>query len=208
MYTLYYKPGACSLAVHALLREINMPFELEPSQLDGEANPKLLRVNPRGSVPVLQDGGFVLREGGAILSWLCDEHDSPLLPRGGEERANALQWLMFANATMHPAYGQAFFVLGQSLDASVKDALIKSISAKIQGLWNEVEDQLAQGDYICGSEITVADILLTVISSWTPRVGLAVEFGPRCKALFERISSRPAYQESVAAESDAQKKAA
>ncbi len=202
MYTLYYKAGACSLAVHVLLRELDLAFELEPSKdASGDISPKLARIHPRGSVPVLQDSGFVLKEGGAILSWLCDEYDSPLLPRAGESRATALQWLMFANATLHPAYGQVFMIDAQAIDQSSKNALLNVISAKIQRLWDEVETQLEQGDYICGEAMSVADILLSVIANWAPMMPIEISYGPRCKAMFKRVSARPAYQAALEAES-------
>jgi len=31
-----------------------------------------------------------------------------MLPKNGKERATALEWLCFANASLHPAYGKCF----------------------------------------------------------------------------------------------------
>src|SRR5262249_40965590 len=97
MYKLYYSPGACSMAVHVLLNEIGAPLQLESASTKEGKNrsPEFLKINPRGQVPVLDMDGHIMREGGAILSYLCDKHNSPLLPREGIARADALEWLMF-----------------------------------------------------------------------------------------------------------------
>ena len=47
--------------------------------------------------------------GAAIITYLLEKHKSPLLPASGKERATAFEWLMFCNATLHPAFGKAFF---------------------------------------------------------------------------------------------------
>lgn len=201
MHTLYYKPGSCSMAVHVLLNELGQEVTLEPFKTpDGEINPELATINPRHQVPVIQDGNFSLREGGAILTWLCDEYQSDLLPRSGKARGEALQWLMFANATLHPAYGRAFILNGQEIDESVKKELLADAVTRIQNLWDEVEARLEQNDYICGKQVSIADILLTVIANWSPNLPYTVSFGPRSKALFAKIIQRPAYQKALGAE--------
>jgi hypothetical protein len=40
----------------------------------------------------------------------------------------------------------------------------------------------------------LADILLTVIANWSPNLQQPVTFGPKTKALFQRVVARPAYQ--------------
>ena len=61
MYKLYYSPGVCSMAVHVALNEINAKFELEKvSTAAGQKSPELLKVNPRGAVPVLKINDFIL----------------------------------------------------------------------------------------------------------------------------------------------------
>lgn len=195
---LYSKNGSCSMAVHVLLNELGVDVTIEPYEENGQPNPELKKLNPRGNVPVIQDGDFHMREGGAILTWLCDEHQSELLPKNGQARAYALQWLMFANATLHPAYGRAFFIMKQA-DAD-RAALLDKVVADIQSCWDELESHLEDQDYVCGESITVADILITVIANWSPMIPKDITFGPNCKGLFRRVSERPAYQKALGEE--------
>src|ERR1700722_18808355 len=113
MYKLYYSPGACSMAIHVMLNECNQPVTLEKIEISkGQGQtPEFLKINPRGQVPVLVDGDKVLREGAAILMYLADKHQSPLLPKSGKEHTDAVEWLMFCNASLHPAYGRTFFLM-------------------------------------------------------------------------------------------------
>ncbi|MGH6951361.1 MAG: glutathione S-transferase family protein, partial [Vitreimonas sp.] len=55
MYTLYYSPGAASLAVHWMLIEIGEPHELKRLDLDAgdHRKPEYLKLNPNGLVPTL-----------------------------------------------------------------------------------------------------------------------------------------------------------
>ncbi|NBX03215.1 MAG: glutathione S-transferase [Alphaproteobacteria bacterium] len=160
MYQLYYAPGTCSMAIHIILNELNQPVELKKVDLSAPRPAEFLKVNPRGAVPALIDDGHVIREGGAIISYLLDKHNSPMLPKNGKERATALEWLMFANATMHPAYARGFFILKNVSDAAQKDALMKVAIESVEKLWVEVDERLAKQPYVCGNECTGLIIML------------------------------------------------
>lgn len=201
MYKLYYAPGACSLAIHALLNELGVPFEaIRKSTKDGSLKaPDFLKINPRGQVPVLvTPEGTVLREGAAIMVWLMDTHQSPLLPRDGAARAVALQWLMWANASMHPAYGRAFWLMRQELDETAKTTLQQATFAQIQSFWDEAEERLAQTPYLGGDTIGAADLLVTVFANWP--VGHDFKLGPNVQRLLKNVVARPAYQKALTAE--------
>ena len=202
MYTLYYSPGACSLAVHVALNECNAPFNLEKVDLSAGANrsAEFMKINPRGQIPVLVDDGRVIREGAAMMIHILEKHQSPLLPKSGAERDSALEWLMFCNATLHPAYSRVFFLMKNPADQAAKDVLVDAAIANINKLWEEVEHRLSTTTYLAGGVITIADILLTVIANWSARMPKTVVLGPKTKALLRTIIARPAYKKAMETE--------
>lgn len=199
MYKLYYSPGACSMGIHVALNECNQPVTLEKVDLANgkQRAPEFLVINPRGQIPVLVDGDMVIREGAAILLHVLEKHHSPLLPKEGAARAEALEWLMFANATLHPAYARVFFLKRGGV---TEGPLMDAAAANINKLWEEVDARLATRAYICGDSMTVADILLTVIANWSGNVPRPIALGENTKRLLKEISARPSYQKALATE--------
>ena len=215
MYTLYGMTGSCSMAVHTILNELNQPVKYIDVRVPaGEPRPaEFLKVNPRGNVPVVLDGENVIREGGAIISYLLDKHNSPMLPKSGPERAKALEWLMFANATMHPAYSRLFFIMANIQDPKGKEEALTAAFAAVNRLWAEVDTHLAHSTYMCGNDVTAADILLSVIANWgqadkSGPIAQNVKLGDNVKRMLKAVSARPAFQKSLAAESVEYKAAA
>jgi glutathione S-transferase len=207
-YQLYYAAGTCSLAVHVLLREVGASFELIKEDIKANPrNPEYLKLNPRGSVPILVVGGKVLREGAAILTYIVETHESPLLPSSGWERAKAQEWLAFANSTLHPVYGRLFGMKGKLGEKAPENEFYQIGVVAIQKYWAEVESVLATQEYIAGNAITVADILLSVIASWSPLISSEITFGAKTTAYLEKIRNRPTYQTSVEAEKQTKKAA-
>ena len=189
------------MAVHVILNELNQPVKLEKVGDPGVSAPKpegFLKVNPRGMVPTLVDDDIVLREGGAILVYLLDKHKSPLLPREGKERAAALEWLMFCNATLHPAFGRAFGALRVPED--VRERALAAAVEQINKLLEDVEDRLSKSPYLAGKELTAGDILLSVIANWTSYIPQPINIGPHTKKLIKSLIARPAYQKALATE--------
>lgn len=199
MYTLYYSPGACSLAVHMILCELGVPYELVNVSIQEGKNksPEFLKINPRGQVPVLKDGDQVIREGAAIIIHLLDKHRSPMLPKSGPERDTALEWLMFANATMHPAYGKAFFVKYNIADKAAQEQAYKAVFDGIDKLWAEVDARLAKTPYLCGKDLSAADILLSVFANWGTLFPRQAKLGENTQRMIAEVIKRPACQKAL-----------
>jgi glutathione S-transferase len=202
MYKLYYSPGACSLAIHVLLNEIDAKFEIEnvAAPAGQPKSPEYLKINPRGSVPTLKIDDFILREGVAIMLHLLDNHQNSLLPKSGLERAKVLEWLCFANSTLHPAYSRCFFqhrILG---DEAAKNVIYAPSIKAIQKYWDEIEEVISKQNYLAGSECSIADILVTVIANWSPAMKEPINFGSKTKEYFKRVIARPSYQKAMEAE--------
>src|SRR5882724_8466940 len=107
MLTLYFSPGSSSMAPHIALHEIGVDFERRPVLLAKREQhaPEYLAINPEGKVPTLVVDGRPLTEVAAILYYLAKRFpDASLLPRDDiEADAQALSWMSFAAATLHPA---------------------------------------------------------------------------------------------------------
>jgi glutathione S-transferase len=73
MMTLYFSPGACSLASHIGLEETGAPYEIKPILLakGQQRTEAYLKINPRGKVPALSVDGKILVENTAILTYLA-----------------------------------------------------------------------------------------------------------------------------------------
>lgn len=189
------------MAPHIILNELNVPFEAI-NQGDHLKDPDFLKLNPRGQIPLLivpnESGGEPVKEGAAIMAYLLDTHDKDgkLLPKSGLPRAKALEWLMWCNASLHPACGKVFGVGKLTLDEKAKADLGKAYLAQVQDLWNEAEARLGKTKYLAGDHVTVADILLAVIANW----GLPVTLGPNVKRVIREVSARPAYQKALKTE--------
>jgi glutathione S-transferase len=108
--TLYFAPGSSSMAPHIALHEIGVPFESRPISFARRANrsPAFLAINPEGKVPTLLVDGRPLTEVAAILFYLARRFpESALLPNGDvEAEAQAISWMSFVAATVHPARRQ------------------------------------------------------------------------------------------------------
>ena len=200
MYKLYYLPGTCAMAVNVILNELGTEYSMENVAVPAgqSRSPEFLKLNPRGQVPVLVEGDIVIREGAAIITYLLDKHKSSLLPESGAERAKALEWLAFANATLHPAYGRCFFIMRNVEDKAAKDQVFKVAYDAINKLWAEVDEVLANNTYIAGEHITAADILLCVIANWgITTFPERVKLGDNVKRMIKEVTSRPTYQKAI-----------
>ncbi len=194
---LYYYPAACSLAVHAVLNELGIKHEAEMIDIKTGENrkPEYLKLNPRGQVATLVTDDGPITENAAIIIYLDDMHGNKVLPKEGYARAIALQWLIFANSSLHGAYTKYMFLAKNSCpDEKVKEAAYNNIQLQ----WDEIERQLndADTDFLAGDTITAADIYTAVVAHWD-FIPKKPNFGEKTKALIEKVVSMPSYQKAL-----------
>jgi glutathione S-transferase len=198
-YKLYYSPGTCSLAVHAVLNAVGANFELVSVAGKANRSEDYLKLNPLGQVPVLLEDGKVLRESAAIIIHLLEKFRHPLLPASGEARVKTIQWLLFFNSTMHQAYG-AYFLISKNITASETTApVLNLISKRIQKLWRYVEAEI-NSEYLCGDAPTAADILMAVIANWCQAIKPMPVPGPKVKAICARVIKLPYFAKALKTE--------
>jgi len=193
MYELYYSPGTCSLATHVLLNELGQAAKL----IDKANITDFAKVNPALTVPVLVDHGHILQEGASIALYLMEKHKSGLLPQGPEKRTSAIQWMLFANASVHPAYSKMFFIYKNMQDSPLKEEALAKAGQGVSSLWDVVEARLEKTTYVSGDSVSMADIMLSVYANWNNFFPGKVKIGPRALRMIGEVSSRPSFKSAV-----------
>lgn len=172
---LYYAPDACSLASHIVLREIGDPFELRKVSVMTGANllPEYLAINPKGRVPALFTGGFILTENAAILAYLARKYPSANLigSPGSEAEARCLEMLAWLSSTVHVAFSQLVrpgrYVASEQAYPSVQE----SGRANYGRYLAEIDTHLGRNRFAAGKDFSVADPYLLVFFRWGLRHG-------------------------------------
>lgn len=196
---LYYSPGACSLSPHIVLREAGLPFE---AVLASTKTKKLadgtdfFTINPKGSVPVLElDNGERLTEGPAIVQYLADlVPEKQLAPANGSwPRYRLQEWLNYITSELHKGFSPLF---NPATPEDAKPLFREALNKRLT--W--VDSQLEGRDYLLGSQFSVADAYLFVVSNWGQYVGVDISGLPNLGAWRGRVAARPAVQEAMKAE--------
>ncbi len=196
---LYFSPGACSMSPHIVLLETGLPFTIERVDLvqkrtaDGA---DYTQINPKGYVPALEtDSGELLTEGPAIVQYLADlVPGKQLAPAPGSlARYRLMAQLNFIATELHKSYSPLF---RPDADDAVKAYALANLGRR----YAQVEQMLADGDYLGGSAFSVADAYLFTITNWAGMVRLDLSPWPRLQAYQQRIAARPAVQQAMRAE--------
>lgn len=191
---LYYSPGACSLAAHIILNEINVDFDLERVDLKTHTTEKgkdYYSINAKGYVPALEiNPGLILTENVAILPFLA-QHDpkQDLIPPSGLGRAKVLEWLGYLNSELHDAYS-VFFA------GALSDEQKQRGYAEIDKVLNYIENYLSGSDfdYLVNDNFGPADAYLFVITNWSKLIKHDLSGFECILALRAKVAARQSVQ--------------
>jgi len=198
---LYYSPGACSLASHIALREIERRFDLERVDVKTHrtaSGADYLAINPKGQVPALEldgPGSPVLTESAAVLQYVADlAPDHKLAPPAGTLARYHLQELLnFVASELHEQFGPL-------LDARTPGAIAQRQRGKIGERLVYLQDTLNDRAFLMGESFGVADAYLFVVLQWCRPHDIDVALYPNLADYEDRILQRPAVHAAMAAE--------
>jgi glutathione S-transferase len=203
MMTLYFSPGACSLASHIGLEETGAPYEIKPILLakGQQRTEDYLKINPRGKVPALSVDGKILVENTGILTYRARRFpDKKLMPADPAEEARCIGSMCWFSSVVHPSYQRCHrperFAEGEAALAAVKENGRKSFWANLQ----EIDSMIQGNDWIMGREFTVVDGYALVFYGWGARSGFPIKELSAYTAWQERMMQRPTVKKSVESE--------
>eukprot|EP00300_Choanocystis_sp_HF-7_P036765 c52679_g1_i1.p1 GENE.c52679_g1_i1~~c52679_g1_i1.p1 ORF type:complete len:239 (-),score=48.44 c52679_g1_i1:296-982(-) len=162
----------------------NTPFELVlvnpgSTKEGGTRHPSFLAINPHGTVPTIDDDGFVLSESHAILLYLAQKHNWTLVPTNPKELALLNQYLHWHHRSVREC--TIGFMRPVLLNVKVTPAELKTPQTLATKALDQLEIDLGRTPFILGQSPTIADL------SAYCEIG---QLGPKCFNVLD-FSSRP-----------------
>ena len=182
------------------LEELGLDYEVVPVDLQANAQmkPEFLKLNPNHKIPVLEDGGLVIWESGAILLHLGERHDPKglILPKEPKQRIEAIQYAFFQTGGIGPNLGR----LGAALrkPGEKNQEMIETFRSEVARLIGVLERILGDGRPYLAGPYSIGDIM------HFPWLKLMLDLGAkeiteqkRVVEWLQRIAARPAVRKGM-----------
>lgn len=202
MLTLYFHPGACSLAAHIALEWIGEPYATKEVEF-GDRD--YLKINPAGAVPALDHDGWILTQDAAILRHLARTFPQAALDPDGSPRdlAEADRWSSFITGDLHPAFFPLFVPARytRARDEPALEDVRAAAQAQVRRKFALLEAHLAGRRYFLGDRRSYLDAYVFPMERWAANMlpdGLAAY--PGAQAHHDMMGADAAAKRVLAAE--------
>jgi glutathione S-transferase len=207
--TLYWGSGSpFSWRVMLALQFKNLPYDSQLLHFDKQEHqsPHMLKLNPRGRVPVLKDGDYVVFESVAILYYLDLKYpEPPIFGLNPEEAGVIMRVICEFQSYAEPSLQKIVAAIFEGRVAEDIDALTDAMHVVAREA-RTIEGRLSKEQWIVGANYTALDM---VIFPWIQLLRRALnkpaaaELGARFLPMernypalarwIERIESLPGY---------------
>jgi glutathione S-transferase len=176
--------------VRILLSLLNLPYEkvIIDGKTQQQKSPEFRKLNPRGEVPVIEDGGLVLWDSAACLVYIARKYGGDKwLPGDPAEMAQVMQWVALAGNEIQ--FGLQYARRGVLQDRWTAGTLEQGHALARIAL-DALEGRLKDNDWLALGRPTIADVACFPYVETAPEAKLPLEPWPhvvkwlaRCKAL-------------------------
>jgi glutathione S-transferase len=195
-----------------LANELGMPFEhipviqvyrlANPNAADAPMHtqsPAFLKVNPAGQIPAAVDENGVHTESLGINLYLAKKHGGPLAPANLVEDDQMMRWTLWvATSVETDAITVLYNRIGKppaERDEKLALAAIEALKSKFAVLDAHLA---ANGGYVVGRRLTVADINLAEVFRYAQPAANLFDGAPHVKAWITALQTRPAFKAMMA----------
>lgn len=199
MIVVHHLDDSRSQRILWLLEELGLPYEIRLHKRDPKtrsAPPALKQVHPLGKSPVIEDGGRVIAESGAIIDHILRRYGNGRLQPAPSETNydDYVHWLHYAEGSGMPAL---IIRISVARVGEAAATALPRLDAEIALQLGYLNDALEGRSYILGEELSAADIQLSFIGELAAaRFGIAGY--PHIEAWVKRFQARSAYKAALA----------
>jgi len=200
---LFYSPGACSLAPHIVMSELNMAYEIEAVDLRKKTTATgadFKAINVKGSVPALKlESGDILTEGAVIMQYLADQKpEAGLMPKFGSlERYRAQEMLNFIATDLHKGFTPLFITTMISGSTEAQTDITNFYKSSLLMKMELASEKLGTNDFLMGKDFTVVDAYFFTVMTWAKYKEVDYSKFTNLVSYMERVASRPSVQKAM-----------
>lgn len=174
MLKIWGRPTSiCTQRALWTLVEANVPFELTLASATmgpnghvsgggpafGHVNsPEYRSMNPHGTIPTIDDDGYILWESNAICRYLAQTYAPQLYGDDVKTLAHASQWMDWTNTQLEPHLHTLVMHLVRMQEADRDPATVEQTRREIIPELVRLDGHLADKSYVAGDDFTVGDI--------------------------------------------------
>jgi glutathione S-transferase len=178
--------------VELMLSLLGLPYEAVDVDLAAreQKTPDFLSKNPRGQVPVIEDGGAFIADSNAILVYLATRYDASgrWYPREAAASARIQQWLSAAAGPL--AFGAAAARVIKLFGAPLDHERASSIAAELFGY---LEPYLERREFLASEHPTIADIAMYTYTAHVPEGGISLAPYGAIRGWLGRVEALPRF---------------
>ena len=119
--------------------------------------PAYRAMNPNGTVPTIDDDGFILWESNAILTWVALKY-APQMSGEAQQMARGVQWMGWTNLRLEPLLHTLVMELVRLPHAERDPGKVEQARVLVIEALGMLESRLARDPYVAGDHFTIGDI--------------------------------------------------
>jgi glutathione S-transferase len=177
--------------VELLLRMLGLPYRYVEAPAAVRATAQFQAMNPRGQIPVLQDGDVTLADSNAILVYLAKRYapGSHWLPEEPVAAARVQRWLSIAAGEVMYGPATARMVTQWNLPGDLARA--KQIGAVLLRFMNE---HLKSRIFLAADHVTIADLACYSYVRHAPEGGISLGEYAAVQSWLRRVEALPQFK--------------
>ena len=180
-----------SYKARLLLSMLGMPYEQVVVDLAHGENrrPHFLKLNPRGQVPVLEDGGKAYWDSTAVLVYLARKHEAhDWLPPDADGMAEVMQWMALAQNEVRYGLQAAYVMLTYGRGGHLGEC-----QALGRVALDVLEGRLRGHDWLALERPTLADLACYPYAASAPQAGIVLDPYAAVARWIRRIEALPGW---------------
>lgn len=212
MIIVHHLEDSRSQRVLWLLEELGLEYDIKRYERDKTtrlAPTELKDVHPLGKSPVIEDGGAVVAETGAIVEYLIEERGDGRMrpPEAPEAMRQYRYWMHFAEGSLMPQLLLKLFFtqvkeakmpfFAKPIAKGIADRVLGSyVDPNLQSQLGFIDAHLSDNEWFAGGAISGADVMMSFpLEAGADRAGAGSRNA--IKRYIDRIHARPAYQRAL-----------